>query len=232
MAQLKNLLVKLKRDPETMNHYTQVIRSLEEMNFIERIKEEPTDMEVHYLPHHGVLKESESTPLRVVFNASSKPKEGVSLNDCLLTGPNLTEKLTNLLLIFRTRKYAYTADISKAFLRVGLNEHHRDFARFLWKEDPADLDSPLVIYRFRSVLFGATCSPFLLHATLAHHFEQTETPIKEILKNGFYVDNFVGTTNEETEIELIYAESNRVLAEANMPLQQWASNSRLLQEYI
>ncbi|MEL7522847.1 MAG: hypothetical protein AAGJ80_14735, partial [Cyanobacteria bacterium J06553_1] len=81
MAQLKNLLVKLKRDPETMKNYTQVIQSLEEMNFIERVKEEPTDKEVHYLPHHGVLKESESTPLRVVFNASSKPKEGVSLND-------------------------------------------------------------------------------------------------------------------------------------------------------
>ncbi|MEL7522828.1 MAG: hypothetical protein AAGJ80_14640, partial [Cyanobacteria bacterium J06553_1] len=67
---------------------------------------------------------------------------------------------------------------------------------------------------------------------MAHHFEQTETPIKEILKKGFYVDNFVGTTNDEVELELIYVEANRVLAEANMPLQQWASNSRLLQEYI
>ena len=105
-------------------------------------------------------------------------------------GPNLTEKLNNMLLKFRTQRYGYTADISRAFLRVGLKKEHRDYTRFLWKSDPSDHNSPFRAYRFKSVLYGATCSP-LLHATLAHHFQQTNSIIKQVLAGRFYADGLV-----------------------------------------
>ncbi|KAG8238027.1 hypothetical protein J437_LFUL014995 [Ladona fulva] len=41
------------------------------------------------LPHHGVLKESSTTKLRVVSNRSFKTNARLSLNDCFHTGPNL-----------------------------------------------------------------------------------------------------------------------------------------------
>jgi hypothetical protein len=40
-----------------------------------------------YLAHHAVYKDSATTPLRVVFDASMKTTSGVSLNDKLLVGP-------------------------------------------------------------------------------------------------------------------------------------------------
>ena len=71
-------------------------------------------------------------PVRIVFNASSKPTDGKSLNDCLLTGPSLTAKLHDILLTFRQGKFAITADILKAFHRIIVNEQDQDYLKFLW----------------------------------------------------------------------------------------------------
>lgn len=40
----------------------------------------------YYLPHHPVFKDSSTTKLRVVFDASAKTSTGVSLNDTLSVG--------------------------------------------------------------------------------------------------------------------------------------------------
>ena len=53
------------------------------------------------MPHHAVFKKSATTPLCIVFNAPSRPNEGKSLNDCLMTGPSLTAKLHEILIQFR-----------------------------------------------------------------------------------------------------------------------------------
>ena len=83
------------------------------------------------MPHHAVFKKSATIPLRIVFNASSRPNEGRSLNDCLMTVPSLTAKLHEILVQFRQGKYAVTADISKAFHRIIVDEEHRKFLKFL-----------------------------------------------------------------------------------------------------
>ena len=83
------------------------------------------------MPHHTVFKINATTPLRIIFNASSKPNEGKSLNDCLLTGPSLTAKLHKILVQFCQGTYAVTADISKAFHRIIVQPEHRNFLKFL-----------------------------------------------------------------------------------------------------
>ena len=102
------------------------------------------------------------------INASSRPNEGKSLNDCLMTGPSLTAKLHEILIQFRQRKYAVTADISKAFHRIIVDEEDRKLLKFLW----INLNSQELIFQFKVVLFGATCSPYLLQETLHTHLSQ------------------------------------------------------------
>ena len=107
-----------------------------------------------------MVKNSTTTPLRIVFNASAKMgSNSISLNETLETGPSLTEKLVDSLLSFRVGYFGVTADISKAFLRVGLQLVDRDYVRFLWTKEP---DSPPRTHRFKSVLFGSTSSPFFV----------------------------------------------------------------------
>ena len=47
----------------------------------------PVSGQVHYLPHHGVVRQDKVTSkLRIVYDASVR-SSGPSLNDCLYTGP-------------------------------------------------------------------------------------------------------------------------------------------------
>ena len=92
-AQMVHLCHKLGGEADMLQVYDKVISQLKELDFIEEVPPPSSEQEVHYLPHHGVKKDSVSTPLRIVFNASSKTRGKPSLNDCLMKGPNLTEKL-------------------------------------------------------------------------------------------------------------------------------------------
>ena len=89
-----------------------------------------------------------------MHDASSKSgKGGVSLNDCLHTGPSLTPLLYNILLRFRLTGIAMTSDIEKAFLIIEVDKRDRDCLRFLWPEDPYDMDTAYEVYQFSSVQF-------------------------------------------------------------------------------
>ena len=79
-----------------------VIQQQRKMGIIEKVEhpDEVTSTRVHYLPHHAVLRQDkETTKLRVVYDASAK-EEGLSLNECLYTGPKFHQKIFDLLLRF------------------------------------------------------------------------------------------------------------------------------------
>ncbi|XP_069171146.1 uncharacterized protein [Procambarus clarkii] len=167
----------LNRHPENLKLYDIIQQQLD--NKFIKVVTNDDPKEGHYLPHHVVLRNSATTPIKIVFNCSAKTKQSsVSLNDCLQTGPSLTQRLYDVLLKFRIRTYAYTADISKAFLRVGLQEEDRNYTKFLWIKDRNDPNSELITYRFVSVLFGATSLPFQLQATLDTHLKKSNSQIK------------------------------------------------------
>ena len=168
------------------------------------------------MPYHAVFKKSATTPLRIVFNASSKPSDGKSLNDCLMMGPSLTAKL----LLFRQGKYSVTADISKAFHRIIVHEADRKFLKFLW----INLNSQeLLTFQFKVVLFGATCSPYLLQETLHTHLSQNAEGNDFLDK--FYVDNYMNTYNNQAELVSDKVRLDNVMNQASMPLQEWVSNN-------
>lgn len=74
----------------------------------------------------AVIKDSKTTIARIVFHCSAKVNpQNNSLNYCIFAGPSLTEKLADILLKFRTNKFAYVVIISKTFLSIGLQEVDR-----------------------------------------------------------------------------------------------------------
>lgn len=68
----------------------------------------------------GICEEDKvTTKLREVFNAM---KMAPSLNNCLLTGPNLNPDLLIVLTRFRQHQIAFMGDTEKAFLQISLAE--------------------------------------------------------------------------------------------------------------
>ena len=86
---------------EKLSDFEAVLKEYVDLDHAEKVpsnnlSKPATDM--FYLPTHGVVKESSTTTkLRAVFDASAKSSTGVSLNDLLLSGPNLYPKLTTVL---------------------------------------------------------------------------------------------------------------------------------------
>ncbi|XP_064098140.1 uncharacterized protein LOC135209373 [Macrobrachium nipponense] len=174
LGQVYTLRKNLSKVPGHLDAYHNIIQDQLKQKFIEKVSDAVAGANTHYIPHHGVLKDSDTTPLRILYNCSARDrKDNPSLNDCLIKGPSLTVKLGDVLLKFRVNDFAFCADISKAFLRVGLQNVDRDFVRFLWFRDPQNPEAGLDTYRFASVLFGSTSSPFLLMATLDYHLRRT-----------------------------------------------------------
>ncbi|KAL9955950.1 hypothetical protein ACROYT_G037357 [Oculina patagonica] len=127
-------------------------------------RRELLQFEIHYLPHHAVVrKDAKTTKVRVVYDASSKEgKGGVSLNDCLHVGPALSPLLFDILIRFREKRVALVGDIEKEFLNIVVNERDRDCLRFLWVKsvDSEQLDP--VVYRFCRVVLESTVHRFCL----------------------------------------------------------------------
>ena len=222
---------RLSQDPHIFSKYSQIMEDQEKRGFIERVPDTEKSSEgVHYIPHHGVKKESSTTPVRIVYDCSSRQSPLVpSLNDCLESAPPDLNDVSSILLRFRMNKFAISTDIEKAFLNVSLDEKDRDFTRFFWISDPSEPKSPLTTFRFRSVLFGATCSPFILNATLLKHLERhNDNWVSEILKRDLYVDNIITSLSNETDVLRFFQDTRCLMADAGFNLRSWNSNSAQL----
>ena len=113
------------------------------------------DKPLWYLPHHPVLNKPGKT--RAVFDCAAKHR-GTSLNDQLLTGPDLTNSVVGVLIRFREEQVALSADIECLFHQVRVPPADQDAFRFLWWPDD-NLNEEPVDHRMEVHLFGATSSP-------------------------------------------------------------------------
>ncbi len=95
------------------------------------------DRKMWFLPHFAVLKDSETTPVRVVYDAKARYK-GHSLNDYLSKGNNLNNDIFNVALRFREYEVGIIADISKMFQAVKMTSEDARFHRYLHRKHPDD----------------------------------------------------------------------------------------------
>ena len=114
---------------------------------------------------------------------------------------------------------------------MGLGEKDRDVTRFFWFNNPTDATGQLVNYRFKSVLFGATCSPFILNAVLMKHLKESASTLTERLTKYLYVDNIISSFPTENEVINFYNRTRPLFANTGFNLRSWASNSDILEEH-
>ncbi|XP_064463564.1 uncharacterized protein LOC135374554 [Ornithodoros turicata] len=236
----QRLLSQLRRfhsAPHLLRDYDTVIREYFSEHHAERVEQASAhEKNVYYMPHHAVIRQDAvTTKLRVVFDASSHRAGQPSLNSILMKGPKINADLLHLLLTFRCFPVVLTADIRKAYLQILIRPQDRDLLRFLWvSATPVANEEPRIEeWRMTRVPFGATSSPFLLAATLQHHFDSLSAVYQATvprLKTGFYVDDMVVGCMSEGDAMKVYDDACQILKEAGMEIRKWTSNSEALRE--
>ena len=101
LKRLQSLRIRLARVEILLRKYDQIFQDQLNEGIIEEVSTEGSIGNITYLPHKEVVKnERSTTKLRIVFDASAKLRNAVSLHDILYTGPCLNPELYKLLLQF------------------------------------------------------------------------------------------------------------------------------------
>ena len=140
----------------------------------------------------------------------------------MYTGPPLQPLLWDIVIRTRMSTHMLLADIQKAFLQIGIREQDRDAFRFLFNINGTEQN-----FRFTRVPFGAEASPFMLGATLQHHYDQQPTELHktvETLRENTYVDNLMNSGDTVEEIEKFKREASDILENAKFPIHKWESD--------
>ncbi|XP_060810246.1 uncharacterized protein LOC132904333 [Amyelois transitella] len=224
---------KLQKNPKLKEEYGKVMQEYLDLGHMREIKDETIHPKAVYFPHHAVVREDrETTKLRVVFDASCKGANGVSLNDNLLIGPKLQQDLRHILMRWRRFPICIVADIVKMYRQVRIHDDDTRFQRILWRFNP---DEPLGQFELLTLTFGTACAPHLAVKSLQRlaDDEQLNYPTaSEITKRDFYVDDLMTCCETEEEAIQIYTEMNKLMEAGGFQLQKWSSNNKVLLQFI
>lgn len=124
---LKCLERRLRKDKSYYNDYTNFMDDIISRGDAERVPDkELNNTPAWYIPHHGVYHPHKPGRIRVVFDASAKYQD-TSLNDHLLTGPDLTNALVGVLCRFRRSSVAFMCDIERMFHQFHVTKEDQDY---------------------------------------------------------------------------------------------------------
>ncbi|XP_057678097.1 uncharacterized protein LOC130907254 [Corythoichthys intestinalis] len=233
IKRLNHLKAKMGRNAKYKEDYTRFMKGVFEDGDAEEAVDIPADGVTWYIPHHGVYHPRKPEKIRVVFDCSAKC-QNTSLNDHLLTGPDLINALIGVLCRFREHQVAITCDVEKMFHRFHVSPEDRDFLRFLWWQDGNTSAEPKE-YRMRVHIFGAASSPGCANygiKYLAHQFEN-EYPLAAnfILKNFYVDDGLISVDTIQTAKQLV-CQAREVCAKGKLRLHKFVCNKREVLEVL
>ena len=179
----------------------------------------------YWIPWNVQFKDSISTPLRPVFNASSITSTGLSLNDCIAKGNPDLVKLLAVLLDWQLGKSAVCGDISQFYPSIQLISDHWKYQRILLKKDfePAGevLEAVLVKLGFGVQSVSAQTEEVIRR--IATELWDTLPEVAALLIKRRYVDDMAKGTNSRSEsVSLIEKTSKVLYDELKMNVKGWA----------
>ena len=223
-AVLDRVIKKLDHD-KLYEEYEKILLQQVEDGILEEVDLGSADLSKHiFIPHRPVIRQEEqvTTKIRIVLNCSLKTDNKPSLNEASYPGVNLMNDLLGLLLRVRHGKFFCMSDIRKAFLMILLSEESdRNRFTILWRKRNGELMG----YRYKTIVFGYICSPFILAQVIKKHLEKfPKDDINNILTRNNYVDNLFLTSNSSDELITFSQEAYDRMKAGGFELRSWSSN--------
>ncbi|XP_049886912.1 uncharacterized protein LOC126381471 [Pectinophora gossypiella] len=220
----KALELKFQRDPKFKQKYVDFMREFEQTGHMIKLQN-THDGPLIFLPHHAVTRDSPTTPIRVVFDASCPTDTGTSLNDIQYKGSIEQDELFNILLRFRKHKYVISADISRMYRCIYLSPNQTYLQSILWRENPTD---PIQIYTLTTLSFGLKSAPHLATRCLTQLVRENLVSFPAAaaaIANEFWIDDWISSMETEEQVVETAQQVDAILRGAGFKLQKWKSNS-------
>ena len=219
---------KLHKDENLLKMYKANIDGYLQKGYARKLPPEEvstTNPKLWYLPHHAVVHANKPGKVRTVFDAAAKYK-GHSLNDNLISGPDLMNSLIGILLRFRTHEVAVVADIEAMYYQIRLNEEDRDSVRFLWQDDKS---SEIDHYQMLVHILGATCSPccasYALKRTAKDNLQEFSKDTISTVEKDFYMDDLIKSVETVTKGRSLVQELSKLMFKGGFHLTKFNSTS-------
>ena len=232
-VRLAHLKKKLIANSEFKQHYVAFVEGMLKCGDAEVVRDPGVDGEKWYIPHHGVYHPKKPKKIRVVFDCSAK-FQGTSLNDHLLTGPELTNELIGVLMRFRKHSIGIMCDVERMFHQFHVSLPDRNFLRFLWWEG-GDISKEPQEFRMKVHLFGAASSPGCANygfRTLAKEYESQYPLAAKFICRNFYVDDGVTSVSSADEAKKLVRDATELCKMGGLRLHKFVSNDRDVLENI
>jgi len=222
---------RLKLNSALKAEYAAFLAEYERLGHMRKVTTRPASAQCVYIPHHPVIRDSSvTTHLRVVFNASCSTTNTTSLNDHMLIGPKLQAYLASVILRWRQFRYVYSADITKMYRQILVDNRDIDYQRILWSENDTE---NLQAYQLLTVTYGTASAPFLALRVLRQLINDDGDTLPlaaQVLKNNIYVDDVLFGTDDIPLLCQIRDQVCELLGRGKFELRKWSSNAVKLLE--
>ena len=155
----------------------------------------------NFIPWRSVwIRNSLSTPCRIVYDASQPTSSSYSLNDILAKGRNSMNRLVEIIIRWRGHTVGFHTDVQKMFNTVKLVEEHWCMQRYLWQEQlkPGVVPEEKII---KTLIYGVKPSGNQAELGLrktAEKFKTQYPEVNQIVQRDIYVDDCLsGETSNE-----------------------------------
>lgn len=233
MLRLQCLERRLDRDNVLRASYSEKITDyIEKGYFVRATINSEQNRKKWYLPHFPVVNPNKPNKLRIVFDAAAK-SHGQSLNDFLMTGPDLLKPLPGVLFRFRQRRIGFVGDIKEMYHRVGIRAADQFCQLILWRGDDRQREPD--IYKMTAMTFGASCSPsaaMFIKDTNAQEFAHKYPDATKVIVNNHYVDDCLSSADDVASATKLVNDICWVHAQGGFEIRNWACSSQKVLESI
>lgn len=230
LATLFSLEERFKKNVELKKMYTESINNAIAKGYMVKL-ERPLENS-YYIPHHLVFKNSNTTKLRIVYNASQSTSNGMSLNEQLAIGKMTQATIFEILLRWRTFKIAVVADIEKMYLQMKLDEAQHHLQVILWRDEKT---GKIYEYKLTTVTFGLANSPYLAIRWLKEvaRLSAEEFPLaSEAIDKNMYVDDQTGGQHTVIEAKNLYTQLKKAFNAVGGNMRKFESNSPEFMDFV
>ena len=185
-----NTLQRLKRDEGKMQKCLDIMQDYLRQGHVRQLSKAEAEHAVTFIPVFPVHQEKKNK-VRLVFDSSARSND-ISLNDCLNSGPDETNRLIGVLIRFTHGPIAFSADVQQMFHCFTVPRKHQLLQYFFWfsENDPS---KPIVPYAATVHVFGHTSSPSIATFGLRHTTNLADLPTdsvaRRLIHRSFYVDD-------------------------------------------